>query len=369
VRDVECLEAQGLISEAMDREPVDAAKLAEAKAHCRTCDECAAFVRAQLALKSAALPQPPADLAERVMATVRAEAAANEAEARAAAGDAAGGTTTAPTRPTAPTATLAAPRRRNHRRLPRPYAVGIAAAVMLAAVIGTGTLIVFGTRQMAPSQANVAATDGSGIKTTAQSESEARSQDYFAPAAAAGGHDGSPRVATGAVTKSATAGQSSGVSLITVNGAVYSLAGPSDTSLAGLTPIGSAHTSLDGKSALMSRTVYAGLSADQVYLTDDASHTLEFARVKRTYLGLTYQLMSGELSAYGQWPTLPSQYAAPSGSDGSPTFAYDGTDSGGVRVYRLAQGRATDGIALAPRSDSSSLLGRDPNWSWWTRAQ
>ena len=34
---MDCLTAQSLISEAIDREPLDAARLAEAKEHCRTC--------------------------------------------------------------------------------------------------------------------------------------------------------------------------------------------------------------------------------------------------------------------------------------------------------------------------------------------
>ena len=76
---MDCLDAQAAISEALDGATSDASALDAAKQHCRECAECAAFVRALTVVKRAGLPEPPAGLTDRVMAAVRAEAAAASA--------------------------------------------------------------------------------------------------------------------------------------------------------------------------------------------------------------------------------------------------------------------------------------------------
>ena len=72
---MDCNEAQSVISDALDGVTQDAATLEDAKQHCRDCHDCTEFVRALNLVKRAPLPEPPADLVERAMAGVRAEAA------------------------------------------------------------------------------------------------------------------------------------------------------------------------------------------------------------------------------------------------------------------------------------------------------
>jgi hypothetical protein len=82
---MDCLEAQAAISEALDGAAPDAEVLDAAKQHCRECADCASFVSALNVVKRAPLPEPPGDLADRVMVAVRSEFAAEQALAAAAA--------------------------------------------------------------------------------------------------------------------------------------------------------------------------------------------------------------------------------------------------------------------------------------------
>ncbi len=72
---MECLEAQRIVSERLDRDEVDTALLEKAKEHCRSCDECGAFVRTLATLRMMPLPEPPAELTERIMEAVQTEKA------------------------------------------------------------------------------------------------------------------------------------------------------------------------------------------------------------------------------------------------------------------------------------------------------
>ena len=363
---MDCLTAQSLISEAMDRQPVDAAALAEAKEHCRACAECAKFVRGQLVAKQAPLPRPPADLADRVMAAVRAEAkpaaadqaaeapAPSEASAQPEDGDA---TPLAPA-PALPPATLTARSPRVRRGLPRPLVVGGAAAAVVLALLGAGSVVVFGMRQMSPQKAETSST-------------------YMITPGAGGAQSGAavPNAAPTAPTDGSTAGgkqrlgataAASGPAFITVGGTAYARTGPVTLDLTSKTGIGQTTSSLGTTGSPSSRTVYGGTDAGTVYAADDKGQTLAFARVTRSYLGQTYVLTAAELTAFGQWPALPSQVPAPTYTDGQPTFLYDGTDAAGVRVYRLSTSPVTSGIAIAPNGDAGGPVAGDPNWTWWT---
>jgi hypothetical protein len=377
---VDCLQAQSLISEAIDRQPVDAATLAQAKEHCRTCPECGAFVRAQLMARQAPLPVPPAGLTDRVMATIRAEAEATrlEAEAQAAqtdeakaSGVAAGeAASVAPApKPEVPVVSLAPPKPRTRRKLPRPLVVGALAAAMLVALVGTGALVVFGTRQMNSSKTGGAASGS--LATSARTQGEASTFDYHPSVAPqdgstyGGASSAAPAAPAAGASKSTAGSESTGPKDITVNGVVYGRTGPATVSQGTLHIVGATTSAMgDGKVAIR-RDVYAGLSPDLVYVADDAGALFEFARATRTYAGLTYVLTANELSDYSQWPDLPLQLTKPTSADGGPTFTYDGTDANGVKVYRLTTSRATEGIAVAPRTDQSGLGAGNPNWTWW----
>ena len=55
---MDCLEAQSVVSQALDKAPVDDAVLETAKRHCTGCADCTAFVRAVAATLRTSLPQP-----------------------------------------------------------------------------------------------------------------------------------------------------------------------------------------------------------------------------------------------------------------------------------------------------------------------
>ena len=362
---MDCLTAQELVSAAMDREPVDASLLAQAKEHCRTCPDCAVFVRAQLAAKQATLPVPPPDLADRVMAAIRAEAASQAQTAPAqpeTARAAAPGTEERITPKLAvPIASLAPPKPRTRRKLSPRMVIGLASAATVFAALGIGALIVYGGRQMASNSAMLA----SSPSTTATSKNEARLFDYMPTPQNAPQSTGGNAAAPSAAAPNAAGVAAAGPRDITVNGVVYTLVGPSDTSLGSMGVLGSTSSALGSTKAPADRRVYAGLDPNTVYTVDDSGTALSFARATRSYLGQTYVLTSTELTGFGQWPALPSQFGVPKADDGSPTFTYDGTDAAGVKVYRLANSSATNGIAVAPKTDSSGPAAGDPNWTWW----
>ena len=370
---MDCLTAQSLISEAMDRQPLDAALLAEAKDHCRTCADCSRFVRGQLVAKQAPLPQPPADLADRVIAAVRAEAqlaaeqtAADVEAAQFAArpaeqpGGEVEAARAATLRPTAaePIATLAAPAPRTRRRLPRPMVVGGLAAAVLLALLGVGSVVIFGMRQLSPQKEVTSSTYLVNPQTGATKSSVAQDGGSAGAAAPLAPSTAQPQTPFGATA--------AGPKDITVNGFVYTQTGSAGLDLTGKAGIGQTTSSLGSTTTPTSRTVFAGPTADTVYVADEKGQAIGFARVTRTYLGQSYVLTAAELTGFGQWPGLPSQVPAPASTDGQPTFLFDGTDGNGVRIYRLSTSPATAGIALAPNSDTGGPVAGDPNWTWWT---
>ena len=77
---MDCTLAQQILSEALDAEPVSAELLAEARAHCRECSECARFVRGLALIERSEPPRPPAGLHARVMRAIAAEREAASVE-------------------------------------------------------------------------------------------------------------------------------------------------------------------------------------------------------------------------------------------------------------------------------------------------
>jgi hypothetical protein len=346
---MDCVQAQSLVSEAMDRQPIAPALLAEAKEHCRTCPECAVFVRAQLAAKKAPLPTPPADLADRVMAQVRAEAAEKaaavaaaeeqEREAQAAAEAAAAA-------PAPPPVSLAPPPKRK-RQLPRMWVSAAAAAAVVIALLGTGAVVIFGMKAMS---------GGTSTQAPSVAERSGEQPSYGAAETSDG--------AAGSADLAAVPLKAAGPRFITVNGTVYSWSRVDETNVATLTKLGVTTTSLGGKGQTISRTVYVGRSPEMVYVVDDEDAVQAFSRVTRDHHGQTYVLTSSELTGYGQWPTLPTTISAPTSPDGLPTFVPGATDSSGVQTYKPAVASGVNGIAIGPSTDTG-LMENNPNWTWW----
>lgn len=367
--DIDCLTAQGLISDAVDRAPIDAATLAEAKAHCLHCPTCSVYVRTLLLVKNSPLPQPPPDLADRVMSAVRAEARQVEEQAALAAHATAAQLEVAAVAEAAcvdapaesgknsdaiGSGSAASALRRWARSLSRQEMLTwSAAAVIFVAAIGLTAIA--GVRVLTT---DPTLTAGESAMTAAR-DTDSKSQQS-APAA-----ESADTMAGIAATSAATSEVAPAA--VTVNGVVYILSGPSSIATDGLQPVGPSMTALGTGATPTSHAAYSGSDPDRVYLADEANRQLlAFDRVVRAYEDKRYQLTSAEMSAFGQWATLPAQVPAPTADDGSPTFVVDASDASRPPVYRLASGSTADGIAIGPGSDPADPAGGNPNWTWWT---
>ena len=359
---MDCIEAQSTISAALDRSPVDGAILEEVKAHCKTCPNCGAFVRALSAAKRSPLPEPPEDLPDRIMAAVRAEAQSNllshrtAAEKTTASEEAAASTPAS--RPegiaTRGLALILAPTSRRQLLI-----WGSAAAVLL---VLAGVATVNGVRQITgvdSSTSNMLAVGSAGSAGGPSSASPEVAGDAAktatGPAADAGATPGSG-------TSNHTA---SSFSFVTISGTVYRLSGPATVTKDQLKQIGTANTTMATNGQPKDRTVFAGADPARVFLEDDAGKLYAFDRVVRVFRSITYQQQASAIPLFGTWPSLPAQITAPASADGSPIFVEEGTDGAGVKIYRLAVSSASLGIGVAPGTAAGDPAAGNPNWTWW----
>jgi len=349
-----CIDAQAAISAALDRAPVEATVIEEAKAHCKSCPDCGSFVRALAAAKRAPLPVPPADLPDRIMVAIRAEALSAEraATARSAAPDEPKLKSAPAPQPRRSTTalhglvdTILAPKNRTQLGI-----WGSAAAVIL---VVAGMATVNGVRLIT----------GGAPATTEQLAVETR-----------GGYGADPGTTPESADSAAKAGTDAAVggmaatspSFVVISGAAYRLSGPASTTKNLLTRIGLVNTAMASGGTPADRTVFAGANASPVFIEDDAGALYSFDAVVRTFRGITYQQQSSSIPGFGVWPSLPSQIAAPASPDGSPTFVAVGTDDAGAKVYRLASSDVSSGIGIAPGTGQGDPAGGNPNWTWWT---
>lgn len=355
---MECMEALEVISAAMDREPVDAGKLAAAKEHCRECAECSAFVGALVAVSRAPLPEPSAQLTDRIVDVVRAEHARAEraavaletaGRARAATGEAEGAVRSLHTMTSGGSLRdrLLDPRNR------RPLIAwsSVAAVALVAAGIGA----VYGTRailtdsrkqQMIVLESGAPAADDAAEGTFGNAQAPETLSDESA--------------ASTADTRLSL----DGTGLIVVDGAVYQSAGPdSSVKKESLTPRGTTRTSLAAGETPADREVLGTDDPSRVFIEGDDDVMLAFDRVTTSYEGRTYVLQSGTLGDYGSAAVLPDSIAEPLADDGTPTFepAEEGPNP---TVYVLRGADAASGIAMPPGARPDVAQG----WSWWLPA-
>ena len=364
---MDCINAQAAISEALDRSPVEAAVLDEAKAHCKTCPTCGAFVRTLSAAKRSPLPEPPHDLADRIMTAVRAEAfsaqiARNAAAAQESAvalhqtanesesvnGTAVGNKVQRGVR------NIFAPRNR------RQLMVWASAAAVLVVVAGVAT--VNGVRMITgvtTPQSDVRVMDAAGSSGSPMSAVPPSPNSESKAATDAGS---SQRSYGTAADKAA----GSGVTFVSISGGVFRASGPAAVSKTDLHQAGSASVVLSSAGEAKSRPVYVGADPSRVFLEDDSGTLIAFDRVVRVFRGTTYQQQSSAITLFEAWPTLPAQITAPTTPDGSPELVLEGTDDAGVKVYRLASSGALTGIGVAPVTASTDPAAGNPNWTWWT---
>lgn len=349
---MDCLEAQRIISEALDKVPLDDVSVESAKLHCTGCPECNAFVRTIAATMRAGLPAPSDDLPDRVMQAVRTDIEA-QAIARAAA------TARAPLPAETPAQTTvsldAARERRGRPNLSDPavrrslVAWGSAAAVVL---IAAGVFANQGVRQIL-SPVTTAEMD------TRMAGAPADQQALMAPQQ----QDGAAESAPTSTAPAATAGD-----YLSVNGVAYQRAGAvPDVDATTLQVVGTTNSSLDTKAGIVRLDILGGQDPSRVYLARPDGTMLAFDRVTRDYQGRQYVLQTGPIESFGAWPTLPAGVGKPSSADGSPVFRELGPDptTGAVLFEPVAGGPAL-GIAVGPNSPASDPARGNPDWTWWT---
>lgn len=337
-----CAEARGLVSAALDREPVDATMLEQAKQHCRSCRECNDYVRVLATLARHEGPEPPEWLVSTVMAEVREDAALRSAAASVSEN------TTSPTARIGegPTEASAEEPRRPRRPMSRTAlaAWSGAAAVLL---ISAGALAITGVRQiLVPQRAAVAPSVTEDTAYTA------------APPVALSPEDGA--------ASSEMSPASSGY--IVVDGVAFKYAGiVQGLDAASLKRVGTVTSAFDDPEAPPRDTDALGTQdPSRVYVSRESTGALlSFDRITRTYDGRVYVLKSGPVERFGDWPRLPSDMSEPMREDGSPTFAPLQGSTGGATVYRRVGDSAEDGIAIAPGSPVSDPAGGNPYWTWW----
>lgn len=353
------MEALELISAAMDREPVDAGRLAAAKEHCRECAECSAFVSALVAVTRAPLPEPPAGLVDRIVDTVRAENARAEraavaletaGRARAASGEAAGAVRSLRTEPV----TGSLRERLLDPRVRRPLIAwsSVAAVALVAAGIGA----VYGTRAILTDR-------GEQQMIVLESGAPAAGDDGVGGAF---GNSQAPKALSdeSAASTADTQLRADVSGLIVVEGSVYRSAGPdSSVKKESLTARGTTRTSLAAGEAPADHEIFGTDDPSRVFIEGDDEVMLAFDRVTTSYEGRTYVLQSGPLSDYGAAAVLPDDITEPIAADGTPTFE-PAENVPDPTIYVLRGSDAAAGIAMPPGARPDVAQG----WSWWLPA-
>lgn len=350
---MECIEAQEVISSALDRDDVPAPVLEAAKDHCRTCASCSRLVKTLVAIRRAPLPEPPAGLEERIMSAVRAEAAAKAAASertvvtgQLAARDARDMPDGAAASPITSLEELRARLKDPRGRRAVVTWSAVAATVFVAAGIGA----IAGLRTIvAPSPERVAV-----LESTALSAGDVGDM---------GTQPGGSPSATAAPEAGALASKAAGANLIEVGGFAYRFVGPDPSVLAtSLTEIGRTRSDLGG-SFVSDLRVLGTADRARVFISR-GTEVLAFDRVTRSYQGRTYLLRTRPVDKYGDPATMPRDIPEPASPDGAPTFE-PAADATGGGVFVLTGRDASAGIALAPGTEPSLSSG----WTWWTPAQ
>lgn len=364
---MECLTAQGLISDALDRAPLDAQQLAEAKQHCLGCPTCSVFVRTLLLVRSTPAPTPSADLVDRVMAAIRAE----DAHVKQAAAEIAAESTSAAVDDAA-AGVVAGTDARENAPAPDPVHDGRIARLDAArrwmrglsrqeAITWASAAVIFVAAAGIAASAGVRILTAPPVTDSTLASNREAATEYGATSAA-------PEAADSAVTI-APSSEPAG-SYITIQNVAYILSGPSTIATDGLVPAGTVTSALGSGSGPKSHPAFKADDPDRLYVLDGANgQLLAFDRVVRTHNGIRYQLTSDPLSDFGQWPNLPANITEPVNPDGSPTFTRLIDDQSGTPTYRIAGGSELSGIAVGPGSPQGDPALGNPNWTWWTPAR
>lgn len=368
---MDCLQAQEIISAALDGAAPSGALLDEAKEHCRWCPECSSFVKTLVALRRTAPPEPPDDLTSRIMAAIAsqpsraaeehpealspglAEQLANVETSTVAAllaGDSSiprvsALPNSAPLRDATAGRTLL--ERASSPANRRAVATWVAAAAVVLVMTGIGSMI--GIKAMFRGGGT---NDLTVLESTAVDEGEVMSS---APSESVGGEQ--PQASAKQYSDTANG------TLIALNGMAYRAAGPDPTvSKESLSEVGTTRTSLVSGSLPRQEPVLGTSDPARVFIASATGEMLAFDRVTTSFEGRTYVLRSGEIDQYGGLATLPADIAEPTSTDGYPTFEALGDAAPGVFVRKGQD--AKSGIAYPPGTKADVSAG----WTWWTPA-
>lgn len=328
---MDCTRASQILAAAFDG-PVDANELAEARAHCQECSECADLARALDVLASTSTPGASPDLVDRIIAIGSQEAL------RIRAMQAEDAFTSASFEPDERTV-------KPSRWVPRFTTLASAAAVLLVALTLTGLGIGGMFRNQ---QAGVG--DGEQL--------------LLAPGMA-------PTAAPEADTGVAAADKSALVAApdyVVFGSGVYRLTGTANIQRSALTTAGTVYTAL-GAAETSPATLPAYRPTGDAYalvVERAPGDLLAFEPVTRRFASDEYQLQSGSpIVRFGDWPTLPAGFVTPTAEDGSPSFVHFGSDDTGVRIYVTPGSQPQDGFAVAPGTRANDPVPSSPVWTWW----
>ncbi len=358
---MDCIDAQQIVSSALDHDNPPHDRLEEAKEHCRSCPQCSRLVRSLVAVQRTPLPAPPEDLTERIMAAVSAEAAETASAPDAPEVAASPAAPVAIAEPTEPPAAnvhdlVARASHPGNRRAVIAWA-SVAAVVFIAAGFGA----VAGVRWIASPETamrEVVLDSTAGLASGAAPEEQAAQ----APQSAAGESTGKTDAGDGADTLGATAATAS-QGLIVVDGSVYRSTGE-DPSVdpASLSEVGTTRSDLGGASESQWRVLGTDDPA-HVFIEQQQGSVIAFERVTRSFEARTYVLQSGPIDGFSAGATLPGSVPEPSSPDGKPIFL-PVADAGDQQVYVRTGMDATYGIALPPGAEPTLSQG----WTWWSPA-
>jgi len=344
---MDCMHASEILSAARDGEHVSPGSVAQAREHCEHCAGCAALLVTMERVADAPRPRASEQLITRIIETVQEQEAARVQS-------------DATTNATAPTTAITPPLEpvRPHRRVaptwwqPRFTPIASAAVVVLAVSALSTYMLVQMTRP---------ATDTMTRDYTMEiAESES-------PDRGAGLQDNSATDGRDAASATVLGSIQSAPSYVVWNGSVWVRTdgpSPDETDLSAAGTVVSDLGESEGSTSREALTEDADPGAIFVRASDEG--LIRFTQVTRMLGGRTYALAaSAPISTFGTWPTLPSQYPAPTADDGSPVFISHGLDDSGREVFVPVGTDADDGFAVAPGTSPGDAAAGNPNWTWW----
>jgi hypothetical protein len=345
---IDCRDTELALSALRDGALTAPDEVAAVRDHCATCHSCSSFARALRALDGVPAPTAPPTLADRVVATIAAEAEAislaSQQQALASAAvpsaDAAG--------PAAPLqARLAvdakAPTWLTRQRLwAITGGVAASAAVLVMAVVLSQDL---------------------GVRPALDSAARSSLESPAVKEYGAGGSTSAPTAGTSATTAPVSAPD-----YIVQGGAVFVGGASFDVTSSTLTTLGVVSTSLDLGGSTMELKVFRSTADPRAaILRLPTGSYRRFDPVTRKYGTRTYQLQSGTaITRFGEWPRLVAGIPEPVRKDGYPEMQKFGIDSAGVPVYVRIGANPDAGFAIAPDTTTRDPAAGNPFWTWWT---